>query len=85
MNCTSAHWTVTASEEVLQNTSTPVDTRGYRDIFLQEYPQPEVLTIKIGQGLRDVKGATNMGWTTLGQSSQTHYTHDLCLALSGLS
>jgi hypothetical protein len=48
------------SEEVLQNTSTPVDTRGYRDIFHQEYPQPEVLTIKIGQGLRDVKGATNM-------------------------
>ena len=60
MNCTSAHWTVTASEEGLQNTSTPVDTRGYRDIFHQEYPQPEVLTIKIGQGLRDVKGATNM-------------------------
>ena len=60
MNCPSAHWTVTASEEVLQNTSTPIDTRGYRDIFLQEYPQPEVLTIKIGQGLRDVKGATNM-------------------------
>jgi hypothetical protein len=42
MNCTSAHWTDTASEEVLQNTSTPVDTRGYRDMFRQEYPPPGV-------------------------------------------
>jgi hypothetical protein len=33
INYTSAHWADTASEEVLQNTSTPVGTRGYRDIF----------------------------------------------------